>query len=292
MVRHACKLLILPVSVALAGCGGSSDGRLKLSVTDAPVDYATSVVVEITGVELQPDTGIPIVYTFAQPQQVDLLQLQNGISTPLFQGLQIPAGHYQWLQLEVSASSGTMNSYIVLNDGSQHALVMPAAAQAGLRTASGFTITANSGSALTLEFDARKSVIAPLPGSTDYQLEPVLRLVDNSGVGNIIGFVAGTLITSGCTPTVYVYTGNVSSPADLNNTAPASSQPLTESAVTLDNSTGNYDFTAAFLPPGTYTLAFTCDAAADNPAAADTISFSPVITAPVVAAQTVLVTLK
>jgi hypothetical protein len=92
-------------------------------------------------------------------------------------------------------------------------------------------------------------------------------------------------------PAVYVFAGANANPVDLNNSAPPATQPVTESAVTLNNTTGNYDFTAAFLPAGTYTLAFTCEAAQDNPAVANTISFTSVGAAPAVAGQTILVNL-
>ncbi len=302
MTRHVLKLLILPVIAALAGCGGSGNGSLGLSITDAPVDGATSVVVEITAVEAVPVTGNPIVYNFPQPQQIDLLQVQQGLSTPLITDWSLPAGQYRGLLLTISADGSGTDSYIVLDDGSQHALIpyippntltcgLPCSMLTSLNINTPFVISAGSNSSEVIEFDARKSVLPPAPGSTAYELQPEGRMVGATASGNIIGTVSPPLITRGCTPAVYVFAGANANPVDLNNSAPPATQPVTESAVTLNNTTGNYDFTAAFLPAGTYTLAFTCEAAQDNPAVANTISFTSVGAAPAVAGQTILVNL-
>jgi hypothetical protein len=79
----------------------------------------------------------------------------------------------------------------------------------------------------------------------------------------------------------------VTAPEDWNTTAPATdtNQPL---ASTLPVATSappyTYHFTA--LPPGTYTLALTCQAAQDKLTQADSaVTFSPVMTGIVVTAD-------
>jgi hypothetical protein len=44
----------------------------------------------------------------------------------------------------------------------------------------------------------------------------------------------------------------------------------------LNDNTGIYEYTAAFLPAGAYTLAFTCQARVDDPEAEDPVLFVPV----------------
>lgn len=106
----------------------------------------------------------------------------------------------------------------------------------------------------------------------------------NITLGAIAGAVAGSLISGSCAPGVYLYSGNVTSPEDINQSAPAtdSNQPITAQrpvATTMPP----YSYLFAALPPGTYTLAFTCQAAADNPAQADaSVMFNPVKTGIVV----------
>lgn len=279
----------------LAGCNGSGNGRVSIALTDSPLDNASAAVVEFTGITFQPDSGAPITYTFYAPQQIDLAQLQNGNRTPLVDSFTLPAGHYQYAELLVSATGSGTDSYLTLNDGTQHALVLGPTGTKGLRArylSGGFDVDADSTRAYTIDFDMRKSVLNPTAPSTDYVLEPSLRMVQDDTVGNIIGTVSGNLIGAGCTPVVYTYAGVVSNPADLDNTAPASTQPVSESPVKLNSTTGAYQFTAAYLPAGTYTLALTCDAAADNPAQSDAISFEFTGSAPSILGSTIRISMN
>jgi hypothetical protein len=105
-------------------------------------------------------------------------------------------------------------------------------------------------------------------------------------LGSIQGQITKTLPT-GCTPGVYLYSGNVTAPEDWNTTAPSTdtNQPLASTLpVATSTPPDTYHFTA--LPPGTYTLALTCQAAKDNLTQADpSVMFSPVTTGIVVTAD-------
>jgi len=122
-------------------------------------------------------------------------------------------------------------------------------------------------------------------------LKPAERLVDNTKVGNIQGQVSATLVaTAGCTPGVYLYSGTVTAPEDMNSAAPTTdtSQPLA-SAAPVATSQPPYYYQFTFLPPGSYTLAFTCQAALDNPDQADTavkFTLTPIKTGITVVAPT------
>lgn len=299
MRRWSCVFPLLAAGLLLVGCQSGS-GTLSLSVTDAPVDNATSVVVDVVAIEADLIGGGQVLYTFPQPQQIDLLQVQEGLRTPLITNWSLPAGEYQRLVLYLSANGSGTDSYIVLNDGSQHALIPAQSAPGGLPAGSDtllainapFSIPASTAEAYVIDFDARKSVLPPSAGSTAYRLQPLGRMVAELGSGNVIGVVPNPLVTPGCTPAVYVFAGAGASPTDINDSAPPASQPLSESAVRLDKITGEYDFTAAYLPPGNYTLAFTCQAAQDDPAAADNIAFTFIGSVPVVAGQTIRTVLQ
>lgn len=75
---------VLPLALvgALSACGGGGSsngaGSLSVSVTDAPVDGASNVFVEFTGVELKPHSGQQFSIDFTEPKQIDLLALQGG----------------------------------------------------------------------------------------------------------------------------------------------------------------------------------------------------------------------
>jgi len=304
MRQYLWVLLALAALLLISSCNSSSDnGLLSLSLTDAPVDGATNVVVDITAIQAIPQNGSPITYTFSQPQQVDLLQLQQGVSTPLLNDWSLPPGQYIGLNLFVSADPSAPDSYIVLDNGNQYPLVplqpvnstscgLPCANTAELSVNTPFNISSNENDAYVIDFDARKSVLPPSnPGSTQYLLQPEGRMAAILSSGNILGIVPNSLITPGCTPAVYAFVGANATPTDINNSAPSATQPLTEMAVTLNNNTGDYVFTAAFLPAGEYTLGFTCEAAQDNPNTADNINFTFTGSVPVAAQTTFRVVL-
>ena len=109
--------------------------------------------------------------------------------------------------------------------------------------------------------------------------------------------IAPELVTAeGCTSdpatgagnAVYVFAGAGVTPDDIDGVAP---EPLTIAEVQYDAESGRYGYAAPFLAPGSYTVAFTCQAASDavpdveNPGADvdDPLAFSAGVDATVVA---------
>jgi len=250
---------------------------MSLSVGDAPVDGAEKVVVEFTGVELVPDNGNAVTITFATPKTIDLLNDSGTASAQLF-SQPIPAGSYGQIRLMVMADGNPSNSYIILSDGTMHGLQVPSGAETGLKLVSGFTVPSSGVVDYTVDFDLRRAITCP-PGQTPACiLKPTERLVDNTTVGNIQGQVSNTLVPTGCTPGVYLYSGTVTAPEDMNSAASAGdpNQPLA-SKVPIASSQPPYYYQFTFLAPGNYTLAFTCEAAQDNPDRGDAaVKFNPV----------------
>ena len=142
-------------SVLLTACGGGGDGSsgsMALRLTDAPVDEATSVIVEFTGVELLRANGAPLLFTF-EPRRIDLLALQGGDSTTLLNGVTVPAGDYRQIRLQVNAGRDASDSYITLDDGSMHALFIPSGNQSGLKLTGGFTVPEGGSADFTIDFE-------------------------------------------------------------------------------------------------------------------------------------------
>jgi Domain of unknown function (DUF4382) len=298
-MKHTARFFTLAVPLTgfcllLAACGGGSgggsagdSGTLSLQVTDGPVDTANHVFVQFHGIELQPASGKRITFYYCQdpadatqtvvsesacttppaPKQVDLLALTGGLTDLLLDGHVLPAGHYAWIRLMVD-TGGSLDSYVDDSTGF-HELTIPSGAETGLKLNRGFDVPAGGHADFTVDFDLRKSL--HVTGTGEYELRPTLRLVDSVEVGSIAGTVSPSLIGAGCTPAVYVFQGQGIAPDDIDGIAP---DPVTTAAVKLDNATGHYVYRAAFLEPGTYTIAFTCDAAQDDPMTDDAIAFS------------------
>jgi len=280
----SCLFVVMAavLTALLVGCGGgggSADestgmGRLTLGITDAPVDDATAVVVKFTAIELKPEGGNPISIALDPAPSIDLLDLADGSSRDLLVNREVPAGHYEWVRLLIEAQQNTPTSYIDLSSGERFPLFVPSGSDSGLKLIRGFDVAVGSASNFTIDFDLRKSVIAPPGQSPNYMLKPVLRIVDNLKVGTLQGTVAPALAATGCTPQVYLFTGPGVVPDDLDAAVAPDVDPLVSAPVMLDPASGEFRFRIAFLEAGDYTATFTCDGALDTPEGEETLVFT------------------
>ncbi|MCW9028445.1 MAG: DUF4382 domain-containing protein [Kangiella sp.] len=273
MIKFKHGLVLASVVLALAGCKSDDPdtGKMALSITDAPVDGAEAVVVEFTGIEVK-GLGESLNYDFDTPQSIDLLQLTGDESLELLPETTVNAGQYQWIRLKVNAERGVTDSYIDI-DGARYSLYVPSGAQTGLKLNRPFTVAAGGVSNFTIDFDLRKSVHEPQNGSGDYFLRPTLRIVDNLEVGHISGLVDETLLNAeGCSEAsgVYLFAGYDAETDDIDANEP---DPITTTTVEM-NTDGFYEYEIGFVQAGDYTLAFTCEAANDDPETDDAITFS------------------
>ena len=288
----------------LAGCSGgyknsgyTGTGALTVRITDAPMVNAEHVYIQFSGLEIQSASGMRTALYYCQdpanpmltivsatacstpaaPKQIDLLALSGGQSDLLLNGFVLPAGPYSWIRLMVD-TAGILDSYVVILGGAEHELTIPSGDETGLKLNHGIVVPAGGSAAFTIDFDLRKSV--HVTGTGEYILRPTLRLVNNALVGAIAGTVSTALVPAGCTPAVYVFTGAGVTPDDIDGT-PA--DPVSTAIVTLDSGSGLYRYKAAFLEAGSYTVAYTCQAAIDDPAISNTLTFAGTATVPVTA---------
>jgi hypothetical protein len=282
-----CALLFL------TSCGGSSSSTptINIYVADAPIDAASSVVVTLTEVDVTGDAGT-FYFPFPVATALNFYQLQGGLSAFLISE-PLPPGHYTSITLHIEAAPGTLDSNITLiGNGNTYPLVIPAGAPTKFTLPVNFIVFRNIDAYYTLDLDLRKSIYLDPNNSSQYTLQPSLRAISNSDAGSITGTVANTLVPSGCSPVVYVYSGKVT-PTDVDINAPSGAvQPISSALVGVNNTTALYNFTVGWLPPGTYTVAYTCQANLDDPTTADNINFAPVTTVSVSAGHTSFVSLQ
>ena len=269
------KIVITSTLLVLGACSSSSSdnnndtGTLSLNITDAPVDGATEVVVQFSGVTLKPVGGEDIEFLFDDPatteietKTIDLLKLQGTLSQPLLESVEIPAGDYSQIRLHVNAEfDSVMDSFITLSGGGQEELRVPSGSQNGLKLNTPFSVDASTSEAVyTIDFDLRKSIVNPV-GQPGHFLKPSLRLVQNLDIGSISGTVAPALVTATeCSGgnAVYVFAGSDATVDDIGS----ASEPMTSALVKLDPVDG-YVYELGFMHAGEYTLAFTCQADQD-----------------------------
>ncbi len=269
----------LSMSSLLFACGGDSStsgsGTLSVNVTDAPVDSAAKVVVAFSGITIKPEQGPAVEIDFVDDngdtviKTVDLLAQQGPNSEPILVNHILDAGRYNWMRLKLVEGPASMQSYIELDDGSQHPLYVPSGFETGLKLVRGFEIADGGAINFTIDFDLRKSVLAPNINSTEYKLKPTLRIVDNQNVGHIAGAIGSvTLNDASCTKTdyaVYVFAGDNVVVDDIDGIEP---DPIATSLVS-----DAFEYAVGFLEEGSYTLAFTCQAADDDSEQDDIIDF-------------------
>lgn len=269
------KIALASTLLALGACGGGSgsgdDGtaEFSLNVTDAPVDGATAVVVEFSGVTLKSADGEDIVFpsegdaSGEWPKSIDLLALQGTLSQPLLDAVEIPEGEYTQIRLHVNAEFDSVeDSYIDLSDGSREELRVPSGSQSGLKLNTPFTVDADTADAVyTIDFDLRKSVVNPV-GQEGHFLKPSLRLVQNLNVRSISGSVHQDLVmATDCSDgnAVYAFEGADATVDDIGS----ANEPVASALVELDSDSGLYVYELGFMHAAEYTLAFTCQADLD-----------------------------
>ena len=153
-------------------------GMLRLSLTDAPVDSADAVRVTISSVQIRREQGDPW-ETFAGEETFDLLAL-SGISTLLGEQV-LAAGPVTGVRLIVDHAEIDI-------DGGTFPLFILSGSETGLTLEGDFEIVSGDVIDLTLDFDARKSVVSG-ERADDFLLQPVVRLMSTAEAGSIPGRV-------------------------------------------------------------------------------------------------------
>jgi len=171
-------------------------GVLKVLLTDYPAGY-DAVFVTISGVAVyngaaetvnddmettggEPNSKIVAGEWFAissGEQEFDLLKLTNGLTTPLGNQNELPAGHYTQLRFFIDEAR-------VVIDGVNYDLKVPSGM---VKFVSGFDIVEGQVTTLIVDFDASRSVRQT--GNRQYVLQPVIRIIDQEAAGSIIGKV-------------------------------------------------------------------------------------------------------
>jgi hypothetical protein len=267
------------IALLAAACGGDDEAQLdatststlRINLTDAPLTGVTKVWVQFTGVEVKPAGGPAEVFTFSPAKGFDLLTLTHGNAATLLGDTTVDAGNYEWIRLIPDTAPGALYVEVA---GVRRGIRIPSGFETGLKLVRGFVMPAGGRADFTVDFDVARSLLAPPGQAPDVLMKPVLRIVDNLQVGTLVGsFSSGTLTAqaacTGVAPVVYVYPGSVTTPDDLFNPQDGSSDtmPNVDPLVTViarPDAAGVYGYRIGFLPVGTYTVAFTCNA--DDPA--------------------------
>jgi hypothetical protein len=287
MTQHRYALPLLTIAAAgVAACSGGSSGTgangsapgsLSVHLMDAPVEDVAEVHVQIAGLTIKPADAAAIELDLGAPTiTVDLLELTDENAAVLIDGAEIPAGEYEWLEMEVNASfDGEMDSYVMTLIGGQEEIRVPSGR---IRLVSGFEVGGGEVVQFLFDWSVRKGLVDP-PGQPGFLLKPAFRVLSVEEFGVLSGTVDPmTLEDDSCTNdddtdigignVVYIYDGLDADPFDIDGTDP---EPLATADV-AQNTDGDYVYRVVLMP-GDYTVAFTCEGGDDLPESTEALVF-------------------
>jgi len=176
-------LILVSVAVLLiTSCNKdqtSKPASLSIMLTDAPVNF-DQVNVDVQGIELTGSGGEKITLN-AKTGVYNLLEFANGAKTMIATS-GLDAGTIEQIRLILGSNNSVMVKGVV------YPLSTPSAQQSGLKLQLHKTFEPGVDYSLTLDFDALQSVV--VKGNGEYQLKPVIRIIDNAISGSIMGRVS------------------------------------------------------------------------------------------------------
>ena len=199
----------------------SGKAQLSVRMTDAPAAFEAGMI-DVQGVEITGSGGGTVLLN-TTGKIYNLLELSNGVSTLIATG-DLDAGTVSQIRLIL----GNNNSMKV--GGVVYPLSTPSAMQSGLKLQLNQTFEPGVSYEILLDFDASQSIVHT--GTSEYQLKPVIRTIDNAISGSIKGSIT---------------------PVGTIATVSATSGGLTYSTIT--NASGM--FLISGLPAGTYNITIT-----------------------------------
>ncbi len=173
------------ILAAVSGCGGSSSGTSKLSVhlMDAPGEY-DQVNIDVQEIQVNGPQGWQSLGTV--DRVVNLLDLQNGVTTTLVNEFGIEAGHYTQLRMIL----GSKNTVLPKGAAEPVPLKVPSGMQSGIKLNVNFDVAPGTTKDVFIDFNAARSVFVHQAGSSgQYILRPVIFCYAEVVTGSLSGTV-------------------------------------------------------------------------------------------------------
>lgn len=165
-------LALLLAAAPLAGCDSAdlaSTGRVRVLLTDAPLENATNAFVTVERIELIGADG-PAYVLSDSARVVDLLTLQDGVTAEMAD-VEVPAGTYEQLRLIVAD-----DARLLFDDDTELNLKVPSGTETGIKILlPAFELDEEDDVAeITVDFDVFKSFVEA-GNSGSYIFKPVLK---------------------------------------------------------------------------------------------------------------------
>lgn len=249
------KLIVLVVLSGLCIRCAPEDGfkgKLVLSITDSPLDAddVKGVNFVLTNVEIKRNGEWKSLRTFEQPVGINLLAYSDGKSFPIVDQLVEP-GTFSDIRLRLNVADGNA---LIRNplcnvefvNGTTQSLLLPIGTSPELIVTREITVRAGQLLDLTIDVDARKSVVAK---GSEFIFTPSIRVVETFTTGNISGKILN--LQESERMVVFAYKSGQFNSSESN----LAEGIRFKNSVTASKVKKN-KFTIAFLEPGNYDLVF------------------------------------
>ena len=249
--------------VTLTSCGGSStrggsNGKLSLSLSDAPAPEYKAVYVTISEIQVhRADATEGNWQTVLTPNATyNLLDLINGSNASLGVA-DLPTGTYTQMRLILAdAPDSDTNilgvphpyaNYLITSADEAIELKVPSGFQTGIKLVHSFDVESGRTVGLVLDFDAGRSVVKA-GNSGKWLLKPTIKVIGTLNNATLTGIVTDQSqnALSGVTVSAQLY----------NASAAAEADKVTTVASTLTDDNCEY---LMYLKPGTYTIVAAVD---------------------------------
>ena len=296
----AAILLFTSVTTLIGGCGCGFDcnngnnndnvgpTQLNLGLSDSVPEELKQVVIEVDSITFRRSGSDDVVVdTFtidaldlveADSFQIDLLKYRGQTQLLVIENLELDSTSYS--EIEVSVLDGDINrSYAQEADDSLKEINAP---QAGL-SLPGIKLSGGE-QVFTIEFGLAQSLQYQSIDDNYLLSTDGVRVEDNATAAGLSGRVDSGLFdtVSPCVEKtepelgnrIYLYEGTGLSDDQLADVFTQSSStivpedavaPYAVATLVKNSLTGGWEYSLGFIPPGDYTLAFSCDTAEDDP---------------------------
>jgi len=265
------------------------EGELVVDLTDAPVDGASRVQLQLSAIELLASDGSVTTIEPDLTESFDMLDYRDGETLRVLGADGELDGTYIGLRLRFDDDDAYLRK-----DGSSVPIEL---LSAGDHASVDLTLDGSASVALIVDIDLRFSLTDAVDTLGVYQMVPVIRVVDADTAGSIEGTIdADAIADSDCREgralgegvAVYLYPDSGVTPADYYDDGSASTlvQPVGSADVAYVSASDRWIWRFAYVAPGSYTVAWTCEADAEHPREDDALLFRASADVTVTEAQT------
>jgi len=273
--RKGIRVATIAALAAIIGaCSGGSDpsrGTISVSLMDRPVDGITELNITVTEFWIKPQGSGPAFQLdmVETPVTVNLLELSVDDPAIFIDRANIPAGTYNWLEMNVDDSNSSA-SHAMTDEGLMRDVDIDVPSDR-VRLINNFEVEPNDSVRLLFDWDVRKGLTEAV-GRDLYILKPVIRVLDVEEFASVTGQISGTTVMADANDcnadsviamdyavgnVIYVFEGDVA-PGEIGVV-----DPYTTVEAKDEDNDGNYEYRASLMPD-TYTFAATCQGANDG----------------------------